>query len=164
MEWAERLLTLVPWALAAGKRWPRLDSYLVYLQISRHRNMAGWGSAAAAQHGLQDVPCAIGNGARSPLRLLAFQRSCDNRNIPLSRARSTSRSKMASRLLRRAVYCSSASPNRLQYRRRSQRPLVTSKGTEKHIILPERCLSEGVIPADRTNPGQTPFTPTGGMS
>jgi ubiquinone/menaquinone biosynthesis C-methylase UbiE len=86
MERAARLLTLVPWALAAGGRWPRMTNYLVYLQVSRNRHMAAWWSAAAAQHGLQAVPCAAGNGARSPLRLLAFQRSCNHRKIPLSRA------------------------------------------------------------------------------
>jgi SAM-dependent methyltransferase len=157
MEWAARLLTLVPWALAAGQRWSGLNSYLVYLQISQHRHMAGWWSAAAAQHGLQDVPCATGNGARSPLRLLAFQRSCDHRKIPLNRARSTSRSKMASRLLRRAVSWRSASLDPLQYGTRPQRSLVASRGTEKHVISPGRRLVDGIILADRPNSSQALF-------
>lgn len=65
---------------AAGRRWPRLDGYLAYLRLSRHRHSAGWWRRTAGQAGFEPVRATsrAGVGARcsgpSSLRLLALTR------------------------------------------------------------------------------------------
>jgi SAM-dependent methyltransferase len=74
LEWLASAVARVPSVAAAGARWPRLDSYLTYLRISRQRRGARWWCAAAARAGLLTVPAPVAAAGRSPLRLLAFQR------------------------------------------------------------------------------------------
>ena len=59
----------------AGRRWPRLDSYLTYLRISRQRHASRWWHAVAERAGLLDVRYRVDSAERSPLRLLTFQRT-----------------------------------------------------------------------------------------
>ncbi len=66
---------------AAGRRWPRWDSYQAYLRASRQRHPARWWLAAAQQAGLNPArsrswphaPLPTGGRPRS-LRLLVFYR------------------------------------------------------------------------------------------
>jgi SAM-dependent methyltransferase len=66
----------------AGRRWPRLRSYLTYLQISRHRRRARWWETAAAQAGLCPVRFPEDSGKHSPLRLLTFRCPGEPREVP----------------------------------------------------------------------------------
>ena len=75
LEWLAGLAVRLPLARAVGDQWPRLDDYMTYLRISRHRRSAGWWCAAAAQAGLRTVPRPAGAAERSPLRLLMFKRA-----------------------------------------------------------------------------------------
>jgi SAM-dependent methyltransferase len=70
LEWLVNAAARLPSARAASHRWPRLDGYLSYLEISRQRQPAGWWSATAARAGL----LTIGDPAGGPLRLMTFQR------------------------------------------------------------------------------------------
>ncbi len=76
LEWAVGATARLPPVRNASSDWPRLDRYLTYLRISRHRRSAGWWCAIAAETGLLSVPCPGGRAGRhSPLRLFAFQRT-----------------------------------------------------------------------------------------
>jgi ubiquinone/menaquinone biosynthesis C-methylase UbiE len=59
---------------AAGRRWPRLDGYLTYLEISRHRHSSRWWHVAAMQADLHEARYLADPPERSPLRLLSLQR------------------------------------------------------------------------------------------
>jgi SAM-dependent methyltransferase len=74
LEWLADAAARAPSVAAAGRRWPRLDRYLTYLQISRQRRGGGWWCAAAAQAGLLTVPNRVATAGYSPLRLFTFQR------------------------------------------------------------------------------------------
>ena len=68
------LVGQVPTVRAAGRRWPRVDGYLTYLRISRHRHSSRWWRAAARRAGLLDAPYLSDSVHGSPLRLLTFYR------------------------------------------------------------------------------------------
>ncbi len=74
LEWLAGAAARAPLVAAAGRRWPRLDRYLTYLQISRQRRRAGWWCAVAAQAGLVTVANRVATVGSSPLRLFTFQR------------------------------------------------------------------------------------------
>jgi SAM-dependent methyltransferase len=76
LEWMLGVVTRMPAARVSGSRWPRLDGYLTYLQISQQRHPARWWSAVAAQSGLLTIASAVG-AERSPLRLMTFGRPTD---------------------------------------------------------------------------------------
>jgi ubiquinone/menaquinone biosynthesis C-methylase UbiE len=78
LEWLLDIATRIPLTRAAGRGWTRLDAYLTYLNISRHRHSARWWDAAAVRAGLSDARCVGGSSDRSALRLLAFQRPSDD--------------------------------------------------------------------------------------
>jgi SAM-dependent methyltransferase len=80
LEWVLGVAGRMPLARTAGRRWPRLDSYLTYLQISRQRHSARWWYAAAARADLLTARAMVDTTdtqAPSPLRLLTFQRLDD---------------------------------------------------------------------------------------
>jgi SAM-dependent methyltransferase len=79
LEWLVSVAARVPTVRAEGRRWPRLDSYLTYLRISRQRRFARSWSALAAQAGLLTIPRPTGAVEHSALRLLAFQRPSQHR-------------------------------------------------------------------------------------
>lgn len=84
VRWLERLIQMTarePLARAIRRHVPRLDSYLVYLDISRQRRPARWWHRLAESTGLDAVVTRSGTQAPSPLRLLVFRRS-DRRNLP----------------------------------------------------------------------------------
>jgi SAM-dependent methyltransferase len=73
----ERLLGVVarvPLVRTMGRCWPRLASYLTYLQISQQRHSPLWWFTVAARSGLLDVSYPADSAVRSPLRLLTFRR------------------------------------------------------------------------------------------
>jgi SAM-dependent methyltransferase len=74
LEWLIDVLARQPALRAAGSHWPRLDSYLAYLRVSRQRHSARWWHAAASRAGLPCIPCSSDSAGRSSLRLLTFQR------------------------------------------------------------------------------------------
>lgn len=74
LEWALGQVARAPLAAKAARCWPRTDSYLVYLRISRQRHPAAWWHGAAARVGLLPVPTGAGAGDQAPLRLLMFRR------------------------------------------------------------------------------------------
>ena len=79
----ERLLAIVgqmPVIGLATRRWLKLDGYLTYLRVSRHRHPSRWWRAAAGRAGLLGVPYLSDSSERSPLRLLTFQRPDETRN------------------------------------------------------------------------------------
>jgi SAM-dependent methyltransferase len=81
IRWLERLFGVadrLPLLRAAGRRWPRLDSYLTYLRISRQRHPVRWWREIAGRVGLLDVRHPADSAERSPLRLLTFQRADDS--------------------------------------------------------------------------------------
>lgn len=80
VRWAEWLLGLagrVPAIRAAGRRWPRLEGYLTYLQISRHRYSSRWWNAAARRAGLVVAEGMADAEVPSRLRLLTLQQTDD---------------------------------------------------------------------------------------
>jgi SAM-dependent methyltransferase len=76
LEWLAARAARGPAAAAAGRRWPRMASYLTYLQVSRQRRPARWWRATAARAGLRPVTGAA-REPRAALRLLAFRRPAD---------------------------------------------------------------------------------------
>lgn len=78
LEWLLRVADRVPLLRAAGRRWPRLDSYLTYLRISRQRHPARWWREIAGRADLLDVRYPADSAERSPLSLLTFQRADDS--------------------------------------------------------------------------------------
>lgn len=81
VRWLEGMVhrsTILPGVRTAAKEWPRLDSYLTYLSVSRQRHSAAWWSLTAGQVGLVTLPTAQTPPERTPLRLLTFQQSIGN--------------------------------------------------------------------------------------
>jgi SAM-dependent methyltransferase len=73
LEWLARWVLRGSLARAVARCWPRMDRYLRYLGVSRHRRLADWWYATAAGEGLQAVTGTdLGERRRSPLRLLTF--------------------------------------------------------------------------------------------
>lgn len=83
MEWMVNLVVGGTGIVATARRSPRLNSYLVYLQISRHRHLSKWWSATAASCGLLAVPRLGRTRAHSPLRMMVFQRPDHRASSPL---------------------------------------------------------------------------------
>jgi SAM-dependent methyltransferase len=77
LEWLLGVAARVRAVRLAGRRWPRLDSYLTYLRISRQRHPARWWREIAGRVGLLDVRYTADSAERSPLSLLTFQRTDD---------------------------------------------------------------------------------------
>jgi SAM-dependent methyltransferase len=75
LEWLLAVADRVALVRAAGRRWPRLDSYLIYLRISRQRQPARWWREIAGRADLVDVRYPADSAGRSPLSLLTFQRA-----------------------------------------------------------------------------------------
>jgi len=76
MRWLEWLLGVtarMPLARAVGRRWPRLSSYLSYLQISQQRHFSRWWRAVGARADLLTAARAADAG-RSPLRLMTYNK------------------------------------------------------------------------------------------
>jgi SAM-dependent methyltransferase len=73
LEWLVDIVATEPVVRAASRRWPRLDAYLTYLRLSRHRHSSRWWRAAAIRAALRlaDLP---DSADIAPLRLLTFQR------------------------------------------------------------------------------------------
>jgi SAM-dependent methyltransferase len=82
MEWLVGSAARLSWTSAAGRCWPRLCSYLTYLQVSQHRRRRRWWDAAARRAGLRPERFTEDAGRRSPLHLLAFRRPDDTRKEP----------------------------------------------------------------------------------
>jgi SAM-dependent methyltransferase len=80
LEWLIDTVVREPVLRAAARRWPRLDSYLTYLRISRQRHSSRWWHAAATRAGLLDTRYLADSAERSPLRLLTFQRRSSETN------------------------------------------------------------------------------------
>ena len=74
LEWLIDVAARGPVIRAAGRRWPRLEGYLTYLQISQHRHPSGWWHVTATQANLLETRYRAASSERSPLRLLTFQR------------------------------------------------------------------------------------------
>jgi SAM-dependent methyltransferase len=74
LEWALSQTTRAPLGRTTGGRWPRIEGYLTYLRISRHRRTAKWWQAEASRAGLLAIPNPLGAVERTPLRLLMFRR------------------------------------------------------------------------------------------
>jgi SAM-dependent methyltransferase len=74
LEWLTDVVAREPVIRAASRRWPRLDGYLTYLHISRHRHSSRWWRLAAIRANLHQANCFADSPERSPLRLLTFQR------------------------------------------------------------------------------------------
>ncbi|MEP7022790.1 MAG: class I SAM-dependent methyltransferase [Actinomycetota bacterium] len=66
-----------PVAGAAARRWPRLGSYLTYLQVSRQRRTVRRWRTLATQAGLGPAAVAPAPARRSTLRLHVFERPTD---------------------------------------------------------------------------------------
>jgi ubiquinone/menaquinone biosynthesis C-methylase UbiE len=80
LEWLTHFVAREPVLRLAGRRWPRLDRYLAYLQVSRHRHSSRWWCAAALQ---ADLVTARGMADRElppPLCLLSFRRPDDRKS------------------------------------------------------------------------------------
>lgn len=73
LEWLAGAAAKVPAVRDAGGAWPKLDRYLTYLQISRHRHTADWWCAAGARAGLMTVPRPADATGHPALRLLTFK-------------------------------------------------------------------------------------------
>jgi len=83
VRWAEWLIGVAnreAVVRAAGGRWPRLESYLTYLRISRQRHSSQWWHAAAASADLLAVRYLSDSPERSPLLLLTFHRPDEMRD------------------------------------------------------------------------------------
>jgi SAM-dependent methyltransferase len=74
LEWLAGVVARAPSVRAGARRWPRLDRYATYLEISRQRRSAAWWCAVAARAGLLTVPSRAGAARHPPLRLFTFQR------------------------------------------------------------------------------------------
>jgi ubiquinone/menaquinone biosynthesis C-methylase UbiE len=74
LEWLIKGVTQQPVIRASSRRWPRLDGYVTYLHISRHRHSPQWWRFVASRADLHEL-CYLADSAEgSPLRLLTFQR------------------------------------------------------------------------------------------
>jgi SAM-dependent methyltransferase len=74
LEWLLGVAARAPLVRTAGRRWRRLEDYLIYLHISRQRHSSRWWCTTAAHSALrvQHLP---NSAERTPLRLLTFQRT-----------------------------------------------------------------------------------------
>jgi len=85
VRWLERAVSLAARtrpAAAAARRWPRLDDYLVYLSLSRHRHGSPWWHGIAGRAGLRPIQVPAGSRGHPPLRLLMFWRSAGPGELP----------------------------------------------------------------------------------
>ena len=81
VRWLEsiiHLFTTLPGTRSAARRWPRLDSCLTYLRISRQRHSANWWSQTAARAGLMTLPPPQDPAEHGPLRMFIFMRPIGN--------------------------------------------------------------------------------------
>ena len=76
LEWLARGATRLLWLRKVAHRWPPVEGYMVYLQISRHRHKSHWWSNAAHRASLCTIR-PVDAGRHSALRLLAFGRTDD---------------------------------------------------------------------------------------
>jgi ubiquinone/menaquinone biosynthesis C-methylase UbiE len=74
LEWLIDVVARESVLRSAGRRWPLLDRYLAYLQLSRHRHLLRWWHVTAAQADLREIRYRTRSQERTPLRLLTFQR------------------------------------------------------------------------------------------
>jgi SAM-dependent methyltransferase len=81
LELAARVVTRVPTVGAVGGRCHRLDPYLTYLRVSHQRHSGWWWNVAAMHSGLWPAVLKSPSGQRLPLRLLAFHRQDDYREV-----------------------------------------------------------------------------------
>jgi SAM-dependent methyltransferase len=72
LEWLAGMAARGPGAKALGHHWPRLGSYVTYLQISRQRHSFRWWKETAARAGLRPCPASTVPADHAPLRLLGF--------------------------------------------------------------------------------------------
>jgi ubiquinone/menaquinone biosynthesis C-methylase UbiE len=79
LEWLIDTVAREPVVRVGARRSPRLDAYLVYLQVSQHCHSSRWWRSTAAEADLQEIRYLADASQRSPLRLLTFQRP-DERN------------------------------------------------------------------------------------
>jgi SAM-dependent methyltransferase len=79
-EWLLRVAGRVPAVRAASRRGARLNSYLTYLRISRHRHSSRWWRAAALRADLITARAMADPELPSPLRLLTFRRPDDRKS------------------------------------------------------------------------------------
>jgi 2-polyprenyl-3-methyl-5-hydroxy-6-metoxy-1,4-benzoquinol methylase len=71
LEWLLGVTARMPAARPVGRRWPRLSSYLTYLQISRQRHFLRWWRAVGARADLLTA-ARTADAGRSPLRLMTY--------------------------------------------------------------------------------------------
>lgn len=74
LEWLIRFVASEPVLRSAGRHWPRLDRYLDYLQVSRHRHRVRWWHLTAAEADLREIRYQACSQERTPLRLLSLHR------------------------------------------------------------------------------------------
>jgi len=74
LEWLARAATRLPLVHYASRRWPFLESYIMYIRTSRQRHTTRWWNAAARMANLRTIPCMVDPAPYSPLRLVAFRR------------------------------------------------------------------------------------------
>jgi ubiquinone/menaquinone biosynthesis C-methylase UbiE len=73
LEWLLGVTARMPVARVVGRRWPRLSSYLSYLQISRQRHFSRWWRAVGARADLLTA-ARTADAGRSPLRLMTYDK------------------------------------------------------------------------------------------
>jgi SAM-dependent methyltransferase len=77
IRWLESLLGIagqIPPVRFVGRRWSRLDGYLIYLRISKQRHSYRWWQAVATRADMSVTRHRADSAERSTLRLLTFQR------------------------------------------------------------------------------------------
>jgi ubiquinone/menaquinone biosynthesis C-methylase UbiE len=75
LEWLAGAMAREPALRSASRRWPRLDAYVTYLEISQQRHLSRWWYTAAARADLCEARYQGRASERTPLRILTFQRS-----------------------------------------------------------------------------------------
>jgi len=76
LERLAKVVARLPIVRVAG-RWPSLEGYMTYLDVSKQRHPLGRWSAAAERAGLLPIHHLPDTESRSPLRLLGFRQSAD---------------------------------------------------------------------------------------
>jgi SAM-dependent methyltransferase len=74
LEWLMGTVAEEPLVRAASRRWPRLNAYLTYLDISQERHSPSWWHAVAARADLLDVHYPSSSRERAPLSMFTFRR------------------------------------------------------------------------------------------